>query len=431
MTATEALMASLAGSGRMAEMQQLMRAMNLAQGGVAANPDDSSNLPIHKFWQTQPVPQMAAEYTGENEPFETKTVADVRPEPYALVKGFAWESLDITNAATMDELYTLLFENYVEDSSATFRFDYSREFLKWALTPPGFLPQWHLAVRTTDAAKRLCAFISAVPARTRVYDKTFPAVEINFLCVHKSLRSKRLAPVLIKEITRRVNLEDIWQASYTAGIVIPKPVGSCQYFHRSLQFQKLCEIGFTRLPDKISMAVARKNYAVSAEPATPGVRPMVAADVPAVTALLNAELSKRQLAQVFTDEEAGHWLLPREGVVSAYVVAGADGKGDVTDFFSFYSLPSSITGVRKHTTLKAAYQYYHAATTVSLQQLMADALHFAYKEGFDVFNALKLMDNESFLKELKFKPGDGTLNYYLYNWKCAAMKESDVGLSLL
>jgi hypothetical protein len=31
-------------------------------------------------------------------------------------------------------------------------------------------------------------------------------VEINFLCVHKRLRSKRLAPVLIKEITRRVNL---------------------------------------------------------------------------------------------------------------------------------------------------------------------------------------------------------------------------------
>lgn len=47
-------------------------------------------------------------------------------------------------------------------------------------------------------------------------------VEINFLCVHKSLRDKRLAPVLIKEITRRVNLTGIFQAVYTAGIVIPK-----------------------------------------------------------------------------------------------------------------------------------------------------------------------------------------------------------------
>ena len=53
-------------------------------------------------------------------------------------------------------------------------------------------------------------------------------VEINFLCVHKKLRSKRMAPVLIKEITRRVNLEGIFQAVYTAGIVLPKPVATCR-----------------------------------------------------------------------------------------------------------------------------------------------------------------------------------------------------------
>ena len=59
-------------------------------------------------------------------------------------------------------------------------------------------------------------------------------VEINFLCVHKKLRSKRLAPVLIKEITRRVNCQGLFQAVYTAGIVLPKPVGTCRYFCLSL-----------------------------------------------------------------------------------------------------------------------------------------------------------------------------------------------------
>ena len=53
-------------------------------------------------------------------------------------------------------------------------------------------------------------------------------VEINFLCVHKKLRSKRLAPVLIKEVTRRVHLEGIFQALYTAGAVLPKPVSTCR-----------------------------------------------------------------------------------------------------------------------------------------------------------------------------------------------------------
>ena len=54
-------------------------------------------------------------------------------------------------------------------------------------------------------------------------------VEINFLCVHKRLRSKRVAPVLIKEITRRVNLEGIFQAVYTAGVLLPKPIAVCRY----------------------------------------------------------------------------------------------------------------------------------------------------------------------------------------------------------
>ena len=53
-------------------------------------------------------------------------------------------------------------------------------------------------------------------------------VEINFLCVHKKLRSKRVAPVLIREITRRVHMEGIFQAVYTAGVVLPKPVGTCR-----------------------------------------------------------------------------------------------------------------------------------------------------------------------------------------------------------
>jgi len=56
-----------------------------------------------------------------------------------------------------------------------------------------------------------------------------PMVEINFLCVHKKLRSKRVAPVLIREITRRVNCKGLFQAVYTAGVVLPKPVASCRY----------------------------------------------------------------------------------------------------------------------------------------------------------------------------------------------------------
>lgn len=55
------------------------------------------------------------------------------------------------------------------------------------------------------------AFITAIPATISVQHKDHKMVEINFLCVHSKIRKHRLAPVLISEITRRVNITGIFQ----------------------------------------------------------------------------------------------------------------------------------------------------------------------------------------------------------------------------
>lgn len=111
--------------------------------------------------------------------------------------------------------------------------------------------------------------------------------EINFLCVHKDLRAKRLAPVLIKEITRRVNLHNIWQAIYTAGVTIPTPVANATYWHRSLNPKKLVEVRFSSLPPGTPMARYLKLQKLPAAPTIPGIRPMKTGDVGRVTELLN------------------------------------------------------------------------------------------------------------------------------------------------
>ncbi|KAJ7046894.1 Myristoyl-CoA:protein N-myristoyltransferase, N-terminal domain-containing protein [Mycena alexandri] len=58
------------------------------------------------------------------------------------------------------------------------------------------LQEWHFGVRVSTT-KKLVAFISGVPMTLGSFHS-----EINYICVHKKLRSKRLAPVLIKEVTR-------------------------------------------------------------------------------------------------------------------------------------------------------------------------------------------------------------------------------------
>eukprot|EP00808_Paulinella_micropora_P014014 g40497.t1 len=179
----------------------------------------------HNFWDTQLVPAHGTTFATENGPIEIKTVDQVPEEPYKLPASFKWVVCDMNNADERKEVYELLSLNYVEDDDNMFRFDYSSEFLQWALQPPGYLPELHLGVRGTSGKQRLVGFITGIPAEVMVHGKKVSMVEINFLCVHKKLRDKRLAPVLIMEVTRRVNKTGVWQAVYTAGVVLPKPVG--------------------------------------------------------------------------------------------------------------------------------------------------------------------------------------------------------------
>eukprot|EP00240_Pyramimonas_obovata_P001354 CAMPEP_0118933616 /NCGR_PEP_ID=MMETSP1169-20130426/12087_1 /TAXON_ID=36882 /ORGANISM="Pyramimonas obovata, Strain CCMP722" /LENGTH=429 /DNA_ID=CAMNT_0006876399 /DNA_START=60 /DNA_END=1349 /DNA_ORIENTATION=- len=387
----------------------------------------------HAFWETQPMVQFDEEDPNlPSGPIDKlMTPADVRQDPYPLPNDFEWCECDMREATEVDEVYKLLNLNYVEDDDNMFRFDYSREFLAWALQPPGFKKMWHIGVRVSSS-KKLVAFITAIPATIRIDDKEMPMVEINFLCIHKKLRSKRLAPVLIKEITRRVNLNDIWQASYTAGVVLPKPISTCRYWHRSLNPKKLIEVGFSPLHKRMTMARTIKLYKLPTEPATPGFRQMTDADVPQVTALLQAKLKAHRLAPVLDEAEVKHWLVPRKNVIDSFVVEDPTTK-TITDYVSYYTLPSTIIGNDQYKQLKAAYCYYYVANTVNIKVLMNDALIMAKLDDYDVFNALDIMENHEFLKELKFGIGDGHLQYYIYNWRIQGgeMQPPNVGLVLL
>jgi glycylpeptide N-tetradecanoyltransferase len=81
-------------------------------------------------------------------------------------------------------LYELLTNHYVEDDGGNFRFDYSIEFLTWALTPPGYKTEWLVGVRG-GKNKKLYGFISGIPVTIKTYGVARVMAEINFLCVHK------------------------------------------------------------------------------------------------------------------------------------------------------------------------------------------------------------------------------------------------------
>ncbi|KAG0303746.1 glycylpeptide N-tetradecanoyltransferase [Dissophora globulifera] len=389
------------------KLRALLQQMALSDGSgssASGSGREPKSMEEHKFWKTQPVVKHD-EVVEEEGPIEMNVARDqVRATPYPLPKEFEWTLVDVEDDKEIKELYELLTLNYVEDDDAMFRFDYSAEFLKWALQPPGWKKSWHIGVRVASN-KKLVAFISGIPQDLRVHTTIKRMVEINFLCIHKKLRSKRLAPVLIKEVTRRTHLEGIFQAAYTAGVVLPKPMATCRYFHRSLNPKKLVETGFSHLARNMTMARLIKLYSLEAETSTPGLRLMEDKDVKAVAALMNKYTADFDVAPQFEEADVRHWLISRPGVVWGYVVEDPETK-EITDFFSFYSLPSTVINSPTHETLNAAYSYYYAVQTPSeelskiadenerkaaranaikprLVKLMRDALILARRHGFD------------------------------------------------
>lgn len=133
---------------------------------------------------------------------------------------------------------------------------------------------------------------------------------------------------------------------------------------------------------------------------TPGLRPMERRDIPQVTELLQKYLKRFQLAPTMGEQEVAHWFLPQDNIIDTYVVevsrislCHADslpvdpsvklplcpqGDGGVlTDFTSFYTLPSTVMHHPLHRSLKAAYSFYNVYTQTPLLDLMNDALILA------------------------------------------------------
>lgn len=184
---------------------------------------------------------------------------------------------------------------------------------------PGWKKEWHVGVRASQSRK-LVAFISAIPVDLRVRKNTIKTSEVNFICVHKKLRGKRLAPVLIKEITRRSNKHEIWQGLYTAGVVLPTPISTARYFHRAINWQKLYDVGFSPLPANSKPQYQVRKYNLPDNTSTKGLREMQSTDIDACLELFHKYMGRFDMYPHYNREEFVHWFHPPKETTSEQVI---------------------------------------------------------------------------------------------------------------
>lgn len=387
------------------------------------DPQDAQELKeLHKFWSEQPVVR-----TDENrDTFECyidmKIPVTAPPaKPVNLPAGFTWCDLDPTNPTHLNEIYKFLSLNYVEDSEHRFRFLLSEQLLGWALTVPNFIKDWIFGVRTKTGA--LAGFISGVPMNIRLNGKVEPWCSVNFMCVHSHLRKRKMAPVLIFELHRRVRLHNVYKAVFSGADIPSKPFAKAIYKHRPLNLKKLSQVGFYPIAQN-RMAAAQKRFMVP-KLVHGNVRPFrPEEDTDSLLQLLKETGERFKFDVEFTPETIHHFFTPRDNILYTYVVPGTTG---ITAMFSFYIMNWSVLNDNRVSEIRAAYVWYTATKVVDMNSLIADLLYKAVNDAkADIANSLTIMGLKDALTANKFESGNKELEYYSYNFAVPNIEDSEL-----
>jgi glycylpeptide N-tetradecanoyltransferase len=372
----------------------------------------------HKFWDTQPILKPNDKFTRDG-PIDKNLSPDQTQKE--LPADFEWVSLSLEN---VDKIADFLDKYYVEDPNHEFRLHYSPELLKWIYDKSNYKIVGVNVKKNNVLVGLICGKITKIQANKNILDM----VEINFLCIHPKLRGKRLAPILIKEITRQFVSEGFHYAHYTNGNSLPTPIYNSKYYHRLLNIKKLAEVDFYRLEGNLTVEEIEKTHKLPDSFTIPNFVKIEERHLDQLFERFNEYMEKYNYHPIFTKEEMAHIFLNNNFVV-CYVVE--DDNGNVIDFISYYVLESRVLKSEKWQFIKKGYLYYYTCLGETSFKLIKNILIAAKNNEIDVMNALDIMENGCIFDELRFGMGNGSLYYYLYNWRIRPLKNIQIATILL
>ena len=376
---------------------------------------------MSKFWITQPVNK--GEYpecvTGKIKKLDSNAIKMFENH---LPENLIWTSLNVNDDNTLNIIYEFLKENYV--ANEMYGLEYSKEFLKWSLTPPGYSSELHLGLLyKTSSGVFLVGFITGVKLNVCINGKVNDMIGINYLSVHKELRNKNLAPLLIKEISRRSVLLNMEVALYTVGKKITKPFSKSYYKHIFLNIQKLKECEFISDDQTSKQVVHIKSFYHT--------RRMNVDDTDDVYTLLNKFMSKYKVHQVFSKKEILH-LFVNDIMYTNVIVDNKSKK--IIGMYSIYSIKSRLLFKNKHSHIDFSYLYYYCydKNYITVNDIIKESRLLAVETGHDILNITNTMDYPSINNErLIDYHTDTKLYYYLYNYVCNDINPEELGVLLV
>jgi len=282
----------------------------------------------------------------------------------------------ILSAKHLDEIYALLNSNYVEDSRATCRLTYSKDYLYWYLK---YVPKnliIGLVYKDERGKSKLVGFVTAMYIDVVINNVHKHLPYISLLCVHKEFRGYELNKILVNSLKKNIFLQNMSPPTLDQPISVKKNNEVAFFSERCFEdhahsvtlecysipinFKKMREIQFLpedeapELPDAPSintLHLLREN------------------DLPEVTTKLNTYLRKYPIKMFFTAESTKHFLMPKKDIVYSFVNKNASGA--VTDFVSIYKNYYFCIKKKKMLSVGAlAYYFYESMTLDDLIALL-------------------------------------------------------------
>lgn len=366
---------------------------------------------------------------------------DMLEEQYILPENQFWRTMHVKNSYCRRQLVKYLDKYYVRDEENEFSLHYTSPFLKWEICGPNYDPELCVAIITRKNNKdKMIGFICGIKTTVKVGKTINKVIEINFLCVHPKYRNQQLAPILIKEVTRRAKLKGYSKAIYTGSESKGFPVAETGFWHRYLKIQPLIQSNFVSVAPDVdtyklqqSLDLGRSSK-YEATRNCPKIRlsELKEDDLVETYELFCKNYKKYSYSPIFSFEEFKHRFYDNK-VVKCYVFRGLSATKISGTYGRYYPTEKKIIGmmsyfrlysrVLKNSTIQMldkAYLYYYVNTRNEhmVKQMLDCTMREAQEEGIMVFNALNIMDHtsSSLLSSLKFNPGTGKLKYFLHNW---------------
>ncbi len=376
----------------------------------------------HAFWDQQPMPNKfneAPTSAVELEMIDNRIAENVSPDPVPLDDELGLEWCDAAwRDATLQSICESVFDlSKTGEPEETTSFSPDTSFLMWSMSPPGMRREWLAGIRQRESGL-LVGFICGLPMSAFIGGAVVEKVmEIKNLYVHPAWRGKRLTPILISEISRRVRLHNYCVALYTSSVTITRPLCKARFYQRPLNMAKLSAVRFKEASRGQTLPRLHGRYARAA-PLPQGWKKMEERHTERAWRLLQSHLAQFTVHEVMTLERFRYWFVNAHPSVHAYVVE-SEGGDEIECFCAWHvmeahlasnsGLPTVVSGAFAHYSTVAQKCSRDLGSVMSYQ--VSQLLH----DEVDVLMTLDIGGNEEALLDFEESRAEVTAEYLLYH----------------